>query len=251
MTKTIAIIQARMGSTRLPGKVLLELGDKLVIDHVVERVLKSKYIDDVIVATSIDKNNLPLVVHCAQKGYRVFVGSENDVLDRFYQAAKLIEPLNVVRITADCPLIDPDIIDQTIEHYLVTGVDYCNNISGNYLFPDGLDVEVFTFGALKTAWKEATKKSEREHVTSYLRENENISKSFISADNDYASIRITLDEEKDYKVIKRILEILLIIGKREFKLKDIVEVFKKHPEISIINQDITRNEGYIKSIKND
>ena len=251
MIKNLAIVQARMGSSRLPGKVLLSLGGKLVIDCVYDQILKCKNIDEIIIATSIDQNNIPLLAHCTAKGYRVFVGSEDDVLDRFYQVAKLIRPHNIVRITADCPLIDPKIIDKTICRFIETNVDYCNNLDGGFQFPDGLDIEIFSFQSLERSWLEARKMSEREHVTPYIRNNNIFSKSYLSADKDYSSVRITLDEERDYLVIQNIIKVLREYNMFDFCLDDIMDIWNCYPEIRNQNQDIQRNEGYFKSIKND
>lgn len=247
--KFLVVIQARMGSSRLGGKVLMEVGGKKVIDHVLDRVKQSKLIDEVVVATSISKNNLPLIAHISTRGDRVFVGSENDVLDRYYQISKLFEPQNIVRITADCPMIDPEVIDKTIQSFLNSGVEYCSNCMGLNVYPDGMDVEVFTRGALETAWKEATKPSEHEHVTPYIRDSGKFSMGAFEAPEDYSNIRVTLDEERDLKTLTAIFDKLN--GKIDYRINDIIEILKKNPEIAAINGSIIRNEGYIKSLKND
>ena len=164
----LAIIQARMGSTRLPGKVLLSLEGKTVIEHVVERVKCAKLVDEVIVATSININNLPLIRVCAEKNIRVFCGSEEDVLDRFFQLAKLLVPAHIVRITADCPVIDPAIIDKIIATHFLENADYTSNTIDE-TYPDGLVIEIFTYKSLTQAWNEASLSSEREHVTPYIK----------------------------------------------------------------------------------
>ena len=164
--KYIVMIQARCGSSRLPSKVLKDLSGKPELQWVVERVQKSKRIDEVMVLTSIEKNNLPLVRLCTEMGIRTFIGSEEDVLDRYYQAAKLLQPEYVIRVTADCPLFDWRYLDLAVEQ-MNPDTDYMAELTES--FPDGLDIEILKFSALKKAWKEARFSSEREHVTLYIR----------------------------------------------------------------------------------
>ena len=248
--KILAIIQARMGSSRLPGKTLMQIGDKTAIDHVMSRVQQSKLITDTFLATSIDPNNLPLIQHLAQQGHRIFAGSENDVLDRYYQVAKLIQPNIVVRLTGDCPLIDPQIIDLTIQKYIDSNAQYTYNcMEGGNMYPDGMDVEVFAFKALEQAALEASKPSEREHVTPYIRESGKFIVTSLQAPHDYKDVRITLDEENDLQVIKQIYDKLE--DKLNYTLNDIIKVLVQNPEITEINQHITRNIGYLKSLQND
>jgi spore coat polysaccharide biosynthesis protein SpsF len=162
--KIICIIQARFNSTRLPGKVLLDLGGKTVLERVVERVSGSHLIDKIVVATTIREDDSRIAQLCSMKGICVYRGSEDDVLDRYYQAATTGRASHVVRITADCPLIDPEIIDRVIKTHLDNKADYTSNVLKE-TFPDGQDVEIFTFQALDRAWKEARLPSQREHVT--------------------------------------------------------------------------------------
>ena len=173
--KIIVIIQARVGSTRLSSKVLLDLEGRTVLERVVERTKKSEFVSDVIVATTVAAADLKIADLCASKGIRAYRGSENDVLDRYYQAAKLFEASHVVRITADCPLIDPKVIDDVLKLHLKEKSDYTTNTIKE-TFPDGEDVEVFTFAALTKAWKDAALSSEREHVTPYIRNHPEIFK---------------------------------------------------------------------------
>ena len=240
----LAIIQARMGSSRLPNKVLLPLAGKAVIEHVVDRVRHTRLIDDVIVVTSIEPNNLPLIGLCAEKGIRVYVGSENDVLDRYYQAAKLLQPFNIVRITADCPMLDADIIDEIIKSFLVSKVDY---LGTNYL-PDGMGCEVFTMDALQTAWTNAKLKSDREHVTPYMRNNLNRG-TYVYKENLFDR-RWTLDEEADFKMIAKVFDALYPVNSN-FGLDQIKEFLDANPEIASLNMHIGRNEGYAKSLAED
>ena len=177
------------------------LEDKTVLEHVVSRVRTSRYIDEVFVATTIDKNNLPLVQLCSSQNIRVFCGSEDDVLDRFYQLAKLIHPDHIVRITSDCPVIDPEIIDLIIENHLRSNSDYTSNTILDS-FPDGLDTEIFSFSALEKAWFEAKLSSEREHVTPYIKKHPDLFaiKSIVSEIN-YANKRWTLDTDSDFRFL--------------------------------------------------
>ena len=198
--KYLVMIQARCGSTRLPNKVLADLSGKPDLQRVIERVRQSKLIDEVMVITSIEKNNLPLIKLCTELDTRVFVGSENDVLDRYYQAAKLLEPEYVIRITADCPMFDWRYLDMAIEQ-LEMDTDYIGEMTES--FPDGLDIEIMKYSALEQSWKEATLTSEREHVTQYIRkhpEKYNI-KNLECPIKGIGDKRWTLDEDKDYEVI--------------------------------------------------
>lgn len=246
----IAIIQARVGSTRLPNKVLKNLGDKTVLEQVVSRVRKSKYIDDVFVATTINENNLPIIQLCSKKKIRVFCGSEEDVLDRYYQLAKLIKPTHIVRITADCPVIDFNIIDLIIKNHLNSKSDYTSNtIVDSY--PDGLDTEIFSYSALEKAWNNANLISEREHVTPYIKKHPNLFniKSIVSRVN-YNDKRWTLDTHKDYEFLKEIFK-LLYSNNNYFGMNEILDLLRNRTDLETINSNIIRNEGYLQSIEND
>jgi spore coat polysaccharide biosynthesis protein SpsF (cytidylyltransferase family) len=248
--RILGIIQARMGSSRLPNKVLLDLAGKTVIEHVVARALRAEYLENVIVATSIDKNNLPLIKLCADKNISVFVGSEDDVLDRFYQAAKLFNPEHIARITADCPVLDPGVVDKVLSTHLNSGADYTSNtLIPSY--PDGLDISVFPFSALEESWKKATLSSEREHVTPYLRKHQDIfvHKNVLN-DVDDSDRRWTLDEPKDYDFLTALFNGLFPVNDC-FGYQDILDYLQLYPELETINSGISRNEGYIKSTEND
>jgi len=245
MLDVLVLIQARVGSTRLPGKVLLDLEGKKVIEHVVARVKRSKRISEVFVVTTINKEDLELVKLCSQKGIRIFCGSENDVLDRFYQVAKLLEPKHIVRITADCPLMDASIIDAVIDIHIKSQGDYSTNTLTE-LYPDGEDVEVFTFESLKKAWKEANLISEREHVTPYIRNNKNLFKhAELKYSKDLHDKRWTLDNNEDFEFIK------IIYRNEFFSMDDILKFLDQHPDVEKINNHINRNEGYQKSLRDD
>jgi len=246
----LAIIQARMGSSRLPNKVLKYLGDKTVLENVLVRVLRSKYIDEIFVATTVDKNNLPIISFCALNGYRVFCGSEDDVLDRFYQLAKLLKPKHIVRITSDCPVIDPQIIDLIIENHLNSNSDYTSNTIEDS-FPDGMDTEVFTYNALEEAWKKSELLSEREHVTPYLKKHKELFKlnSIVSKTN-YSNKRWTLDTELDFQFLQSIFS-ELYTENPIFGMNEILNLLIESPDIEMINSSIIRNEGYLKSLRED
>jgi len=235
----LAIIQARIGSTRLPQKVLLDLEGKTVLEHVVERVKRSN-ISKVIVATTINNEDLKIVKLCSNKGIRVFCGSNDDVLDRFYQIAKLIKPKHIVRITADCPLIDHDIIDRIIDLHLLKNSDYtCNTL--NETFPDGLDVEIFTYEALEKAWKEARLTSEREHVTPYIRKHKEIFKiSGLENKQNFSQKRWTLDEPDDYKFLKIVYK-NVYVNNSDFRMNDVLKYLRENPDVEKINNEIIRN----------
>ena len=247
---TVAIIQARISSTRLPGKVLKKIEGKTVLEHVINRTKAAKNISDVVVATTVKKEDIKIVQLCANLGISVFCGSEDDVLDRYYQAARLFKADHIVRITSDCPLIDPQVIDKVIELYFQKKADYASNTMIE-TYPDGLDTEVFPFKALKRAWENAKLSSEREHVTSYIRNNPNIFKIVnLKCNIDLKDKRWTIDEPEDLKFIKIIYK-NLYHKNALFGMKAILNFLKKCPEIEELNKNIIRNEGYLKSLKED
>ncbi|MDD2889009.1 MAG: glycosyltransferase family protein [bacterium] len=249
MHNITAIIQARVGSTRLPGKVFLELEGKKVLEHIIERVKSSKFIEDIVVATTVSKKDLEIVKFCSSIGISVYCGSEEDVLDRYYQTARLFKMKHIVRITSDCPLMDPKVIDKVLNLHLRKKSDYTSNTLEE-TYPDGQDVEIFTFEALKIAWMNAKLPSEREHVTPYIRKNSKFKKSNLKCNKDYSNKRWTLDNPEDYEFIKKVYENLY--NKRKlFGMKEVLEYIKTNPKIEKINHYIGRNEGYLKSLKND
>ncbi len=248
--KYMAMIQARCGSSRLPNKVLKELSGKTDLQWVIERVQRSRHIDEVMVITSIERNNLPLIKLCTELGVRVFVGSEEDVLDRYYQAAKLLQPEYVVRITADCPLFDWRYLDMAIEQ-MEPDTDYMAELTES--FPDGEDIEIIKFPVLKKSWQEAKLKSEREHVTMYIK---NHSDQFHIQNLEcpiqgIGTKRWTLDEEEDYELISAIYQHFTVQGKEDFVTEDILEFLAQNPELEKLNTRYARNEGLLKSIAND
>lgn len=238
----LALIQARMGSTRLPGKVLKLLAGRPVIDHVMQRVSAAKTVDEAMVVTSIDRNNLPLISRVATQGVGVFVGSENDVLDRFWQAVRLTDADAIVRVTADCPVIDPQIIDRVVELHLDRGFDYTSNIDPP-TWPDGLDVEVVSRNVLETAWREATTLHDREHVTPFVRrERQRFKIGNLASERDLSEFRWTLDEEADFRFLQAVFGEIGNDG-AVFGLHQVLELLDRRPDLSEINTGITRNAG--------
>ncbi len=248
--KVLALLQARMGSTRLPEKVLMEIEGKSILEHAINRVSASKHVTGLIVVTTIKKQDLAIVKKCAELGVSVFCGSENDVLDRFYQPAKLIKPDHVLRTLCDCPLADPKVIDKIIERHVETKADYTSNTI-KVTYPDGIDMEIFTFNALKKAWTEAKLSSEREHVTPYIYKHPELFKlENVENDKDYSSKRWTVDEQNDFDFITKIYT-ELYSKNNLFGMKEVLELLEKKPEFEEINSKTGRNEGYTKSLKED
>lgn len=246
-SKISAIIQARMGSTRLPGKVLKNICEQPVLWHVINRVKKSKYVSKIIVATTENREDNEIYDYCNRNSIDIFRGSSDDVLDRYYKCAKQFDCKNIVRITSDCPLHDAEVIDRVIGEYSRGKYDYVSN-TFEYTYPDGLDTEVFSFYVLEEAWKNAKLASEREHVTPYIKNNDKYKKLNVTADKKYPIYRLTLDYDEDYKFIKSIYE---GIEKLDFRLDDIIEFLNKNPELLKLNENYKINEGYIKSLKED
>ncbi|AKA70310.1 cytidylyltransferase domain-containing protein [Clostridium scatologenes] len=248
MNGIYVIVQARVSSSRFYRKVLKEIFHKPILWHVVNRVKKSKYVSKVIVATTINKEDDEIYDYCIENNIEVFRGSSEDVLDRYYKCSKEFKCDTVVRITADCPLHDARVIDKSIDTYLQGNYDYVSNTLSEYTYPDGLDVEVFSFKTLEEAWKNANLSSEREHVTPYIKKNEKYRKFNVYADKKYPIYRLTLDCIEDYKLIQAIYE---GIGKVDFSLDETVEFLRNNVELLKLNEQYGINEGYEKSLKND
>src|SRR6266487_5127179 len=234
--KIIAITQARYGSSRLPGKVLKEIGNKTLLSIHLERAKRSKKINRLIVATTVEPEAEAIVNIARTQQCDVYRGSVDDVLDRYYQAANLYRPDYVVRITSDCPLMDPVLMDEIIDACVKGGFDYCSNTL-NPTYPDGMDVEVFTFAALQQAWEHAILQSDREHVTPYIWRNakEKVSPFFRTynyhSQEDYSCLRLTVDEPSDFELIKNIV---LSLGDDK-GWKDYVTYLNNNKEIFEIN----------------
>jgi spore coat polysaccharide biosynthesis protein SpsF len=237
--KIFAIIQARMSSTRLPGKVLKELCGIPVLVHVIERVKQSKRIGKIIIATTDNSCDDVIVSISKKENVEVFRGSEDDVLKRYYQAAKQYKADIIVRITSDDPLIDYQLIDSIIENLIVQKADYsCNNMPASY--PLGLDCECFTFETLEKAFENAKEKREQEHVTPYIREHKDLFKIVnISSNVNYSHIRLTLDTMDDYDYIKQIYENLYYKNKY-FLTNEIIDMVYSQKIKHYLENEITR-----------
>ena len=235
---TVVIIQARMGSTRLPGKVLMDLAGRPMLDRVVSRVRQATLPNHVVVATSTEQGDDELLAACNHFGWPCIRGSHLDVLDRFYQTARLVNADVIVRVTADCPLIDPAIIDQVVEAVTDTSnqVDYAANVLEPRTFPRGLDVEAFTFAALEKSWNEATENSCREHVTPWMYRNpDQFQLKAIVNSTDLSSYRWTVDTQEDLLLARTIFE---HFGETDFNWQDVIEAWHSNPQWQQINSHI-------------
>lgn len=241
------IIQARMTSTRLPKKVLLNLGNKTVLEHVVERCKKSRYVSNVVVASPESSESIPIEKLCFKNGVEYFVGSENDVLKRYYNAAVSYKSNIIVRVTSDCPLIDPNIIDIMLQEYLTAqnlGIkyDYYSNVVKRSL-PRGLDVEIFSFSALESINNDAISLEDREHVTRYIYTNpDKFNIGHYVFPNNLSEYRVTLDTEDDFKMLNEFYLKANYLGIENIYLPDIISILKKFPEINQINSNVKQKE---------
>ncbi len=246
--RPVAIVQARMGSTRLPGKVMRFLIGRPVLWHVVDRLRFCKKIETIIVATTTEREDDVIDEWCCAHWVRCFRGSQEDVLDRYYHAAKFYQAASILRITADCPALDPVVVDELLSEYEAHGYDACG-LAGE--FPDGLDCEVMSFSALERAWKEAEMASEREHVTPYIHAHPDLFRvGKFERFYNLAHHRWTLDEESDFHFLERVFHRLYQEG-RPFLTSVILALLESEPELMDINQGITRNEGYLRSLQSD
>ena len=238
--RVVAIVQARMGSTRLPDKVLRKIGDKPMIQLLLERLSLSKMIDEIVVATSTDERNKKLQVVVSQLGFKVFQGSETDVLSRFLGAAKFVNADVIVRVTGDCPLIDPFLVDECVKRFNAEKVDYLSNTQPP-TFPDGLDTEVFSFQALERSANEATSIYEREHVTPFLRNDIGTRRGQVLSETDYSSSRWTVDEKADLTVIQNVFQ--FFAPRVDFSWLEVLDLERKRPDLFSANYGLIRNEG--------
>jgi len=247
---SVAIIQARCSSSRLPGKVLKPILGLPMLQHQIMRTQRALLLDKIIVATSDTPEDNEIELLCNAIGIGCYRGSLLDVLDRFYQGAKRYKATTIVRLTGDCPLIDPQIIDKVIQLHFSKNTDYTSNCN-KITLPDGLDVEVFTFEALKKSWQNAVKPSEREHVTQYIRNHTEI---FSSSDylypHDISDYRWTVDEVEDFEFVSKIYH-ALYSSNAFFNTQDILSLLEKQPQLLQINSKINRNEGLVKSISRE
>lgn len=247
MNKVICIIQARFSSTRLPGKILMRIGDKTLLEYVIDRVRRAKKIDKVVVATTDQKTDDATEKLLRKIGADYFRGSEKDVLDRYWQCSQRYPDYkNIVRVTGDCPLIDPVLIDEVVSFFQKGGFDYASNVCPP-TFPDGMDVEVFTRKALEESANNAKLVSEREHVTQYIRNSGRYCLGNYVGKKDFSRYRLTVDNPEDFEVVKFIIENTL----PDANYFDYVKFIDGNPNIKAKNAKIQRNEGLAKSLKND
>lgn len=234
--KIVAIIQARMGSTRLPGKVLMDLGGETVLARVLGRLRRAVMIEEIVVATTDSAADDAIIRECERLEASCFRGSEDDVLDRYYEAARMFAAEVVVRITSDCPVIDPDLVDETIRVFQLQCGDYCSN-SFPRTYPRGLDIEVFSMNALEQGWRHAYQPYEREHVTPYFYEHPELFR-LVSHQGqiDYSQYRWTLDTEGDLELLR---EIYARFGnKDDFSWREVIQLMEREPELAELNSHV-------------
>jgi len=248
--KTIIILQARMSSTRLPNKALMEIESKSILWHLVQRMKKSKESDDLIIATSLDGSDDLIEKFCIDNNVKCFRGNLNDVLDRFYQCAKKYNADIIVRITGDSPLNDPNLVDNFIKELKEGNYDYVSN--GEKPWMDGFDVEVFTFKSLEKAWENAEMESEREHVTPYIKNTGLFKIKYIKNDERFENIQFSIDRIEDLNFIREVYKKLFEKGlDHNFTYLDVIKIIEENPNLLEINKNSIVNEGYQKSLKED
>ena len=229
-----------MGSTRLPNKVMKEIGGKPMIELLLQRLSRAKRIDEIVLATSDNENNIPLIEFVSSLGSRVFTGSENDVLERYVKASDESAADVVVRITGDCPLVDPGLVDEVIEGFIDSGSQYFSNIDPA-TYPDGLDIEVFHASALRKAYAMTEDPFDREHVTPFLRNSGLFSKGVLTNDHDHSSLRWTVDEPSDFSVVSAVFK--HFSPNIHFNWREVLSLYEEKPELFLANLNINRNEG--------
>ena len=242
------IIQARMGSSRLPGKALMKSDSgKPLLYYVTNQLRYCSKVKNLVIATTTNQEDDEIEKFANNNSINVFRGKEKDVLDRYFQCAKKYSFSTIVRITADCPLIDPQIVDKVIEQFFSENYDFATNTLTR-TFPIGTDVEVFSFSALNKAWENAQLPSEREHVTPYFHNKENFKIINVENDKNISNLRLTVDRIEDFELIKQILNNISI---NPIHLEDVLELFSRKPELIEINKHINHNEGFNKSLEED
>jgi spore coat polysaccharide biosynthesis protein SpsF (cytidylyltransferase family) len=238
-----------MGSSRLPGKVLKEIKGHSLLEIQQMRIKPSRLVDQIIIATTINPEDDAIEAFCINNKILYSRGSDWDVLDRYYQAAKKFNPTTVIRLTSDCPLHHHTVVDFVINEYLISGKDYFSNSNKEPDFlEDGFDVEVFSFKALETAWKEAKLLSEREHVTPYIKQSGKFSCGWKKYNQEY-NYKLSVDSENDFKAVETIFNSFDSLT--DFGMNDVLDLLKTKPEIVEINKESIINSGYHKSIQND
>jgi spore coat polysaccharide biosynthesis protein SpsF len=244
----VAIVQARMGSSRLPGKVLADVGGRTMLERVVARARAARRLTRVVVATSVAPEDDRVQALCRRLGIDVFRGSALDVLDRFAGAASRFGADPIVRLTADCPLLDPGVVDAVVARYQDGGVDYAANINPP-TFPDGLDTEVFSAEALARAARDAHRPSEREHVTLYIRSHpESFRIANVRGSRDLSGLRWTVDEPEDLEFVRAVYAAL---GDAEFGMEDVVRLLEERPGLGAVNARFERDEGLRRSLRSE
>lgn len=239
--KVVLVMQARMGSTRLSGKVMRNLCGKTILEHDIERIRQAKLVDEIVVATTVKEQDDTIASEAQRLGVRVFRGSEDHVLSRYYYGAKENSADVVVRVTSDCPLIDPYILDEVIKYYIENEYDIVSN-AGNVAvrtYPRGLDVEVFSFDKLSDAYLRAEEKYQQEHVTPFIYENGKVG--YYNNSVNYSRFRWTLDTEEDWELISTIYQ-YLYDGKHDFYFKEILDLMQQHPELEEINKHVEQKK---------
>jgi len=236
---TLAITQARLESTRLPGKVLLKIGEETLLSYQIKRLKLSSKIDKIIVATSIKPSNNAIETECHRLNIDCFRGSEDDVLDRYYKCSLVYPEYNqIIRLTADCPLVDPKVIDNMILFFENNHLDYTWNVGHNQnSFPDGLDADIFTKNALAIAAKKAVTQFDHEHVTSFIRNSSHFKRLPFPAPKNFLHIRLTVDYPEDFELIKYIIANSSIDASYEHYLN----LLASNPAIANLNKHITFN----------
>jgi glutamate-1-semialdehyde 2,1-aminomutase len=238
--KTVAIVQARTGSTRFPNKVMRPIGGTPMIGVLLERLSGARRLQQIVLATSDGANDGPLADYVRSLGFEVYRGSESDVLDRYYQAARWVGADVIVRITGDCPLVDAVLVDAVIAKLEQSGADYASNVAPA-TYPDGLDTEAFSFVALEKAWRNARAPREREHVTLYLRECSDFVHANLENDTDESGERWTVDEPEDFEVVAAVFD--RFTPRRDFGWHEVLALRKMQPELFAPNWHLIRNQG--------
>ncbi|WEA39920.1 glycosyltransferase family protein [Lysinibacillus fusiformis] len=239
--RIVAIIQARMGSTRLPGKILKKVNGRPLLSYQLERLQQSNHINDLVIATTLNEKDDLIVEFCKKNNILWFRGSEKDVLARYYKTAKTFKADAIVRITSDCPIIDVQVVDKTIQYFVDNNYEYVSN-TVDRTYPRGLDTEAFTFEALEKAYKEAVMERDREHVTSYFYTNPDVFKiSSVRNETDYSKYRWTVDTEEDFQLIKNIIEKLYNCNPN-FTFHDTVKLMEANPDWFYINAHIEQKK---------
>lgn len=246
--RTITVVQARMSSTRLPAKALIDLAGRPLLWHAITRAAAAGVQDEVVVATSTERSDDPIVEFCGRHGFSVFRGSLEDVLDRFHGAAEAYRAERIVRVTADCPLLDPEVVAQVVGDFDPARHDYVSN-TVERTFPDGLDTEVFSFDALERAWREASVPSDREHVTPYIwKRPDSFRIGQVRQTPDLSAERWTVDEPRDLEFVRAVFREM---GRPRFGQGHLLELLERKPWLRKINAGIESNEGYRRSLRAD